>query len=672
LRSAHGTFAQEGVRLKADLVELRAVVIDQHGKPVTTLTKDDFEVFENAKPRALDFFSVERVTGQARSEGSQPLPGRAASRSIVLFVDTLHLAPSSYLRVKQMLRKFITEQVTENDLVAIVTSSGAMGLFNQFTRDRRLLLYAVERIAPGREGVSTSRLTPYVAALVESGDEEALALAVAALEAEEGPLASFNDHRAADAYAHNRARVILMEAHRWRKIGLSTLEAAATQMAEMPGQRLIFYISDGFSLRGNGALDTVDLNRATSRAVRSGVIIYTFSAKGLDTDRTVGDLSVGAITLPGFQSFASASVADLENSLNALARETGGEAILRTNDLAGAMNAALRSNAVYYTLSYYQTIEKNSNQLRKVSVRVKGHPEYTVRAQKGYLPADSNTTADAKGPQERVLNAIVASVPLADIGVAASAYFMDGEADGARVSLEAFIDGSALKYSEQDQRHHVEVDVTTIVFDQSGRAVRRITDTVRGNLSPDRAERARLKGLRYAKLLVLDPGAYQIRVAVRDPRSERIGTAMALVEVPNLHRGKLALSSILLTERLSKETESDAVKNDAFLHNLRLGIPFFRRGNFLVYSLLIFNAAARATAQNGLFIQSEILEGDRSVYQSPWQPVSSRLTNTEGKGVEVGGQINLDLKPGLYEFRITIRGSGSKRLAQQSTLFDVE
>jgi hypothetical protein len=170
----------------------------------------------------------------------------------------------------------------------------------------------------------------------------------------------------------------------------------------------------------------------------------------------------------------------------------------------------------------------------------------------------------------------------------------------------------------------------------------------------------------------LDPGTYQIRVAVRDPGTERIGTAMALVEVPNLNRGKLAVSSILLTERLSREPQGDPLKNDAFVHNLRMGIPLFKRGNYLVYSLLIFNATARATAENGLFIQSEILEGERLVYQSPWQPVNSRLTSSEGNRVELGGQLNLDLKPGLYEFRIAIKGSGSKRLAQQSTLFDVD
>jgi hypothetical protein len=61
-------------------------------------------------------------------------------------VDTLHLSQQSLIRMKQELRKFIDQRLTDQDLTAIVTSVGSLGVVEQFTRDRRILRYAVDRL----------------------------------------------------------------------------------------------------------------------------------------------------------------------------------------------------------------------------------------------------------------------------------------------------------------------------------------------------------------------------------------------------------------------------------------------------------------------------------------------------------------------------------------------
>jgi VWFA-related protein len=665
------TLAQQDVRLKSDLVEVRAVVQDRSGKVVTGLKKEDFEVLEEGKLQDIAFFSFDGPLPQGdltEPEAQQPARGE---RAIVLFIDTLHLSNGSYLRMKRILRKFINERLKPNDMVAILTSGGAMGLFNRFTRDRRLLVYALERIAPEGKAVSNSRFTPYLAAMVDQGDREALDLAIAAQEAEEGSTPTLlADRRMAENYARARARVILAESAHWRKSALGTLDAAVAQMAEMPGQRLVFYISEGFSLRGNGGLDTADINRAISRAVRSGVIIYSMDAKGLEPNRLLSDVSVVGAAPIGAHSYAAASESDLEDSLNALAKDTGGEAIFNTNDLAGALSKALDSNSAYYSLAYYPS-EKNNGQFRRITVRVKGHPEYTVRTQRGYVPADARADKSAKkGPEDRVANAIVSPLPATGIGVVASAYYVESEDDKAQVSLEAFIDGTGLQYARTNQTHRVDLEVTTMAFDQKGSMVKRVTDTIQGNLTSERVERARIKGFRYAKRLPLDPGNYQIRIAVREPGTERIGTAIAVVEVPNLRKGRLLLSSIVLGEL----SPSIADNRQAFQYNLGQGIPLLKRGNLLVYSLFVYNASLRANTPNGLLMQIEISDGERNIYQGPWQSVDTRLTGVmDGRGLEIGGQIKLDdPRPGLYELHITIKGSASKMFAKQETLFEIQ
>src|SRR5690349_10139008 len=98
------------VRLKADLMELRAVVTDKQGRPITDLNKDDFEILENGREQVVSFFFTEQVAGKrsaSRPPGTspstpwQPLPAGAPKRTVVFFVDTLNMATLSLLRVKQ-------------------------------------------------------------------------------------------------------------------------------------------------------------------------------------------------------------------------------------------------------------------------------------------------------------------------------------------------------------------------------------------------------------------------------------------------------------------------------------------------------------------------------------------------------------------------------------------
>src|SRR5205085_11753802 len=104
--------------------------------------------------------------GRATASAAPSPPGARASadraapaRTIVLFVDTLHLAPVSLIRAKAELKRFVAEEMTDRDLVAVVTTYGTLGVLQQFTRDRRVLKYATDKLSP-LHGPHTS-ITPY-------------------------------------------------------------------------------------------------------------------------------------------------------------------------------------------------------------------------------------------------------------------------------------------------------------------------------------------------------------------------------------------------------------------------------------------------------------------------------------------------------------------------------
>src|SRR5262245_6181571 len=417
------------IRVKTELIDLRAVVTDKRGQPVTDLKKEDFELMENGKPQEVSFFSVVKIPGRGEAGPSAPPPAAAPAgapggatrpaettgRTVLLYVDTLHLSPQSLLTVKQALRKFIDERLTDQDLTAIVTSAGSLGVVEQFTRDRRVLRYAIDRLGAWPNS-RDSLFTPYIAGMVDRGDREALQVARAIYIAEEH--VPPNDPTITQM-VQMKSRQVLAEATYLRRATLITLKEVVKRLSDLPGQRLLVMVSDGFTLfDAGGGQDTNDLQSVTSRAVQSGVVIYSIDAKGLQPS-ALFDASLGNIPNdPRISSYVSAGERDLENGLNALAKDTGGEAFFNTNDTAGAIGRALDDNQVYYTMGYYPAIDESDKKFRKIAIRIKNHPDYKVRAQRGYLPADLAKKVkeeEAKTPQQRFVNAVLAPLPLTEI-----------------------------------------------------------------------------------------------------------------------------------------------------------------------------------------------------------------------------------------------------------------
>ncbi|HMB28194.1 MAG TPA: VWA domain-containing protein [Blastocatellia bacterium] len=679
------------IRVKTELIDLRAVVTDKRGKAITDLKKEDFELMENGKPREVSFFSVVNIPGRgnARQTVETPAngttdvpagvarPAESIGRTVLLYVDTLHLSPQSLLSVKQSLRKFIGERLTDQDLTAIVTSAGSLGVVEQFTRDRRVLRYAVDRLS-SRPDARDSLFTPYIAGMVDRGDRDAMQVARAIYIAEES---AFPNDPTIMQMVQMRARQVLSEATYLRRATLITLKEVVQKLSDMPGQRLLVMVSDGFTLFDTGGgQDTNDLQSVTSRATRSGVVIYSIDAKGLQPP-ALFSASLGNIPNdPRISSYVSAGERDLENGLNALAKDTGGEAFFNTNDTAGAMGRALDDNQVYYTLGYYPVIDESDKKFRKITIRVKNHPEYEVRAQRGYMPADLAKQAkeeEAKTPQQRFINAMLAPLPLTDIGVTAIPDFVEIPEDNAQVSLQIHIDGKTLTYREENGRRRFDAEIVTMIYNSEGKRVDLKSENISGNLTPERVEIAKQSGFLYTRRVQLKPGLYQIRVGVTEPANERTGTAAAWIESPDLSKkNRPAISSLFLSDAMATGIQEPASNNEpgaaSTLSKLVQGVRYYKAGQPIVYFFRLYNLA-NDQAETGAMMQIEIMQDEKPILTLPWQPVTSRQIGKDAKGLVVGGQFAMrSIQPGIYDMRVSIKDSKMKRPVQRSVPFGIE
>ena len=656
------------IELKTILVELRAVVTDSKGNLVQGLKKEDFELSEKGRAQDISSFAEERVgpisinqrvTLANVTPAEPPPPSREPARSLLLFVDTINMAGQNLLRVKQGLKKFVDEQMTDQDAVMIVTSGGMEGIPARFTRERNLIRHYINKISAWG-AVSNSWFTPALAADVRRENPDAINVAINLLMSEEGLDPAMLSTQMLKQMALGRASEVLGQASYRRTSLLGTFRAAAELMSKAPGQRVMFFFSDGFSLfdlRGN--VDSIELQQAISRAVRSGLVVFSINSRGLEAPLEV-DASRRGPAAGAFDprmngriaSYAWTSEKESQDGMNAIAKDTGGDAYFRTNDVNWALKKSFEGNNVYYALAYYPASEGQG--FRDIVLRVKGHPEYTVRTQKGYLASDimkSAKAAAARSQQQRLFDAIARPIPETTIGLSASAHYVEVDSDKAQVSVKLMIDGSHLAYHDMADRANLALEVAGTVYDRSGKLVTSFIEKIKGGVPKDQLGEVRSSGFSYTKRLELKPGSYQVRAGVLEPETDNIGTANALVEVPDLTKGKLELSSVLLTtagegqQPVTGPQQLDAIRT-------------YKSGSTLVYYLMLYNAPS--SVPSDLTIRSEISLNDKVIFESEPQPVTSRMVGKDNKGIEIGGQVNLDLEPGFYSLRVEIKDKSNR------------
>ncbi len=663
------------IRLRTELIQVQVVVTDKRGRVIEDLKKDDFELLEQGRHQEVSFFSLERIGLQPTMPPKEPVTtqsptrvaeGAAPSRSILLFFDTPHLSGASLIRSKLSMKQFIDERVTDRDTVLVAASNGVFGLFQNPVRNRVAVHRLIERINDF-DTSQQSNFTPYIAAMVKQGDRAAFELAVQIL-VEELRI----DPVFAASMVRGRASEVLEIASYKRQSTLSVLSAIAERLTEMSGQRLLILLSDGFTMRDfNGAPDAGQVQSTISKAVRAGVVIYSIDVRGLEVpaefDASRRSVLGGSAMIARLSSYMSASNKDRQDGINALAQDTGGKAFFNTNDLKGAVQKAVELNGIYYSLAYYPPDDKGTKEFRRITVRVKAHPEYDVRAQKGYFASDLKKRKDkalAQAPEQRLLVEIAKPLPASEIGVSASADYLEVGSDGEQVSLQAVIDGTDLNYREQNGRLVLELQMAAVVYDRMGKPIKTLTETIRGTLSPQEADEAKRTGFHYTKRIALKPGLYNIRVGLREVSTDRIGAATTWLEVPNLDSRKLTLSAILLTKDTAETTKSSTGAPAPSA----LAAPSYRTGSPILYYLLIYNSRG----ESDLSMQWEIAEAGKVLHKTDWQPVTTRVIGRDKKGLEIGGQLALTLQPGVYELRITVSDSKSRQKATRTVAFAIE
>jgi VWFA-related protein len=691
---------EDTVRITTNLVQVDAVVTDKSGKPVTDLNPEEMQILEDGKPQKitnLSYVALDVPADSKPAEPSKPVDKNAppvppirlrpdqVHRTMALVVDDLGLSFESVSFVRRALKKFLDQQMQPNDLVAIMRTSGGIGALQQFTTDKRQLYAAVEKVRwnpSGRGGVSAiPRIEP--PALPESpvpsrssGEDETTA-------------AENLDQFREDLFAVGT---------------LGTLNYIVKGLREMPGRKSVVLISDGFKIFSRSEPTGSDrilmaLRQLTDLANRASVVIYTMDASGLQTLALTAADSTNGMSAEAVEQSLSNRRSDFfesQSGLDYLALQTGGIAIRNNNDLNAGIKRVIDDQRGYYLIGYRPdegTFDRVSGRRKfhKLSLKVKRPGKFNVRMRNGFYGVtdeDFKPSPVAQTRAQQMIRAITSPFGSAGVRVRLTSLFADDPKLGSIMRSIVHVNAGDLTFTnEPDDWHHAVFDVLAITFGDNGTVIDQISRTQSMRVKGKTYEQVVKNGFTYSITVpVKKPGAYQLRTALRDSGTERVGSASQFIEVPDLKKNRLALSGIMIKgmspQAFEQSVAGAAQKeelDEAFGEsdpNTSMALRRFKQGLVMIYALVAYNAQLdKTTGKPQLKTQVRVFLDGKPVFTGSEIPfdLSKQL---DLKRLQLAGAIQLGsaMVPGEYVVQVLVTDALAKekhRVASQWINFEI-
>ncbi|HEY8536797.1 MAG TPA: VWA domain-containing protein, partial [Vicinamibacterales bacterium] len=313
------------------------------------------------------------------------------------------------------------------------------------------------------------------------------------------------------------------------------------------------------------------LQQLADTALRTGTVIYAMDPRGLVTAGLSPMDNLNSSSSAGSVLNARERMGELlatQDAMAFLAEETGGLAVLNTNDLAGGLRRVSNDLRGYYILGYtppsgtFAEPGKTPG-IRKISVRVK-RPGLKVRTRKGFIGvADRPTDPSTLSTTEQLRLAAVSPFRVPDIPLRVAALHKYVPDEGLVVRALLQIDPRALSFEKgSDGRLRASAEAIGLVFDESGALAAGATGQFTITLGEGRDEPVDVGAVHSLTVPLRRAGGYQLRFAVRDVRSGAMGSAGQFLEVPPADTGQLAISSLLLGPEIGETPEPRAESGD--------------------------------------------------------------------------------------------------------------
>jgi VWFA-related protein len=545
------------------------------------------------------------------------------------------------------------------DLVAIIRTGSGMGALQQFTADKRLLYAAIDRVkfnSFGRVGISS--FTPLGS----------------------GPDMGSDDANDSIARADEERTSIFAAG------SLGAIRYVVDGLRELPGRKSVIMFSENMSLVSKEGIDqrVMDsLRHLTDAANRASVVLYTIDPRGLQVHSlTAADNTRGmtAQQIADVPSQRSEQEIRSQDGLFLLAHDTGGLFLHNTNDIDGALRKAIEDSEGYYLIGYHpdaNTFDQKTGdpKFHNVAVRVKV-PGLRVRTRAGFFgTSDRERQNVAQTRTAQIQHALTSPFGSAGIHVRLTPLFSAVPGTGSYLNTMLYIDAKDLHFSDEPEGwHKAAFDLVTMTFGDNGQPIDSLDRTYTIRVKDKTYEGAMKQGIIYnVAHPVKKPGAYQMRAVVRDTSSGETGSASQFIEVPDIKKGRLTLSSVVLKEWTpdAKAASVDHPEGQVQEANPEgsAAVRVFHAGSSLLYGYIVLNAQPESAKENQLEVQTRLFRDGKQIYTG--KPYAMEVAaQPDPRQLVAGGTMKLGkVEPGDYVLQVLVTDKLAKEKYRTATSF---
>ena len=538
-----------------ELVLVDVTVTDKKGKPIRDLHKEDFTVFEDNALQKINTFDFEDLsTAVAEAPPSAPtsspsvidlsktplseLPPTVLQdrRLMILFVDQSSMPIEDLIQAQRTVKNFIEKHLTPADLVAVVSNTSTLKVLQDFTNDRETLEMAVSRLHLGD-----------AAGLAELGTTDP-----------DTSGTSYED--TSDAFTADETQYNIFNTDR----KLSAIESVGKMLGNIPGKKFLIHFSSGIST--TGVENQSQLRSAINTLNQNNTSLYSVDVRGLVALVPGGDATTGsAAGTANYNGKAfrdqSASLANSQETLVALAHDTGGKALLDNNNLGRVFDLVKEDSDSYYILGYSSTNTRRDGKFRQIKVQV-NIPGARLRYRQGYFAPKAFRQFTQADKERQLEEAASTERPFNDIPFLVSANYVKADSQRVFVPVALKFPASVIPFQQKGKKSQAEFDFIGQVRDSKNKPVTSVRDTIRVNLDPASLSKVTGGDIQYNTGFYLPAGNYDLKFLLRENQDGKMSSFEQPLIVPDYSQPGPLLSSIILSNRLEPVASNDShIKN---------------------------------------------------------------------------------------------------------------
>jgi VWFA-related protein len=649
------------ITVNTQLVVETVSVTDKNGKPVEGITAKDFVVTEDGVVQTVSFCEYQKMQEVAPAPAPAPVADQVAPvtrgqiaperpgdvrykdrRLLALYFDMSAMPVPDQLRAQAAAVKFIRTQMQPADLMAILSFSDGVHALRDFTDNRNDLENTVNKLFVG-EGQGFD--------FTDADDSSA---------------------DTGTAFGEDDSEFNLFNTDRQ----LAALQTAAQMLGTLNEKKVLIYFASG--LRLSGVDNQAQFQATTNAAIRANVSFYSIDARGLVAQAPLGDATRGSPGGLGMYSGGSAmananNFQKSQDTLYALAADTGGKALLDNNDLSVGIVQAEQSIGSYYILGYYSANQALDGRFRRIKITYGGDASAKLSYRQGYWAGKEFGKFTAVDKERQLQDALMLGDPITELTIAMEVDYFQLNSAEYYVPVVMKIPGSELALARRRGAEHTLIDFICELKDEYGATMNNVRDKVDIKLTGETAAQLARQPIQYDTGFTLLPGTYTFMVLARDDETGRIGTYKKKFVIPNLNKElkRIPISSVVLSgQRMDLKDALFSAKDKGPVVN-----PLIQDGQKLIPSVTRVFSKSRdmyvylqayergATAVQPLVAFVTFYHGQTKAFETPPLAVTEGM-DPKSKALPLRFSLTLNkLPPGRYDCQVSVVDPAGRKAA---------